>query len=82
MTENNNGEMSFAEMLDQSFKTLTTGERVVGTVSSVSAAEIHVDLGIKHTGILPYDEITEQDIGAGEEIDFGEDVGGEVEFKA
>ncbi|MBR1645698.1 MAG: hypothetical protein IJ685_02855 [Selenomonadaceae bacterium] len=30
----------------------------------------------------PYDEITEQDIGAGEEIDFGEDVGGEVEFKA
>ena len=60
MTENNNGEMSFAEMLDQSFKTLKTGERVEGTVSAVNAAEIHVDLGIKHTGILPYDEITDE----------------------
>lgn len=26
----------------------------------------------------PYDEITEKDIGAGEEIDFGEDIGEEV----
>lgn len=26
----------------------------------------------------PYDEISEKDIGAGEEIDFGEDVGEEV----
>lgn len=54
-----NGELSFQEMLDQSFKTLHTGERVVGVISAVTPAEIHVDLGTKHTGILPYDEITD-----------------------
>jgi len=58
MTDLTNNELSFAEMLDQSFKTLNIGERVTGVVSAVSPAEIHVDLGTKHTGILPYDEIT------------------------
>jgi len=53
------GELSFEEMLEQSFKTLHTGERVCGIVSAVTPAEIHVDLGTKHTGILPYDEITD-----------------------
>lgn len=51
--------MSFAEMLEKSFKTLNTGEKVKGVITSVSPAEIHVDLGIKHTGILVYDEITD-----------------------
>lgn len=53
-------ELSFQEMLDQSFKTLHTGERVCGVISAVTPAEIHVDLGTKHTGILPYDEITDE----------------------
>ncbi len=51
-------ELSFAEMLEQSFKTLNTGERVVGIVSAVNPTEVKVDLGTKHTGILPYDEVT------------------------
>ncbi len=51
-------ELSFAEMLEQSFKTLNTGERVTGIVSAVNPTEVKVDLGTKHTGILPYDEIT------------------------
>ena len=51
--------MSFQEMLDQSFKTLHTGEKVTGTITSVLANEVQVDLGIKHTGVLPFDEITE-----------------------
>jgi len=58
MTEQETMELSFQEMLDQSFKSLRTGERVTGIISSVSQAEIQVDLGIKHTGILPYDEVT------------------------
>lgn len=58
MTEQDKMELSFQEMLDQSFKSLRTGERVTGIISSVSQAEIQVDLGIKHTGILPYDEVT------------------------
>lgn len=60
MTDITNNELSFAEMLDQSFKTLNTGERVTGVISGVSPAEIHVDLGTKHTGILPYDEVTSE----------------------
>ena len=51
-------ELSFAEMLEQSFKTLNTGERVTGIVSAVNPTEVKVDLGTKHTGILPYDEVT------------------------
>ena len=51
--------MSFAEMLEKSFKTLNTGEKVTGVITSVSPAEIHVDLGVKHTGILAFDEITD-----------------------
>ncbi len=58
MTEIEKKELSFEEMLDQSFKSLRTGERVTGIISAVSQAEIQVDLGIKHTGILPYDEVT------------------------
>lgn len=53
-------ELSFAEMLEQSFKTLNTGERVTGIISAVNPAEVKVDLGTKHTGILPYDEITSE----------------------
>lgn len=76
MTDLTNNELSFAEMLDQSFKTLNIGERVTGVISAVSPAEIHVDLGTKHTGILPYDEITsesgvdlEQEYHVGDPID-------------
>ena len=53
-----NEELSFAEMLEQSFKSLNTGERVTGIVLAVNPTEVKVDLGTKHTGILPYDEIT------------------------
>ncbi|MEA4833082.1 MAG: bifunctional 4-hydroxy-3-methylbut-2-enyl diphosphate reductase/30S ribosomal protein S1 [Oscillospiraceae bacterium] len=51
--------MSFAEMLDQSFKTLNTGEEVEGVITSILPNELHLDLGVKHTGILPIDEITD-----------------------
>lgn len=58
MTETANQELSFAELLDKSFKTLNIGERVTGTILAVTPAEIKVDLGTKHTGILPADEIS------------------------
>ena len=53
-------EVSFAELLEASFKTLHTGDKVTGIVSAVSASELKVDLGTKHTGILVYDEITDE----------------------
>ena len=60
-------ELSFQEMLDQSFRTLSSGEEVVGTVTGITPNEIQVDLGIKQTGILPVSEISDaeaQDIHA------------------
>jgi len=66
MSEIKNDEMSFEEMLNQSFKTIRTGEEVTGVVTSVFANEVHVDLGIKHTGILPSGEVSanESDLAA------------------
>lgn len=75
MAELLNEELSFAELLDQSFKTLNTGERVVGVISAVSPAEIKVDLGTKHTGILPYDEIvTEGSVDLEKEYHVGDSI--------
>ncbi len=50
---------NFAEMLEESLKTLNTGETVTGIITSVSAGELHVDLGAKVTGIIAYDEVTD-----------------------
>ena len=52
-------EMSFEEMLDQSFKTIRTQEKVVGLVTNVSANEIAVDIGTKHAGYVPLYEFTD-----------------------
>ncbi len=54
-----NESMSFEEMLDVSLKMCRPGERVKGVVTSVSAGEVHVDLGIKYTGIIPFAEMTD-----------------------
>lgn len=61
MAENNNVEetLSFEEMLNESFKTLNTGEEATGTIIGISPNEIQIDLGIKHTGILSFDELTD-----------------------
>ena len=60
--------MSFEEMLDDSFKTLRTGERVKGTVTSVTPTEVHVDLGIKYTGMIPLSELTDDPTAKPEDI--------------
>ena len=51
-------EESFAELLEQSIKTLNTGDKVVGTVTAISNTEVQVDLGTKHAGYIPYDEVS------------------------
>ena len=52
-------ELDFATMLEESLKSIHTGDIVTGTVLSISQNEIAVDLGCKFTGIIPYDEITD-----------------------
>ncbi|MBQ4150936.1 MAG: S1 RNA-binding domain-containing protein, partial [Clostridia bacterium] len=51
---------NFEELLEASLKTLNTGDTVVGTVMSVSNNEIRLDLGAKATGVITYDQITDE----------------------
>ena len=51
-------ELSFAELLEQSIKTLNTGDKVIGTVTGIGNTEVQVDLGTKHAGYIPYDEVS------------------------
>ncbi len=57
-TEPTTGEENFAEMLEQSIRTLNTGEKVTGVVTSITPTEVYVDLGTKHAGYIPYNELS------------------------
>ncbi len=52
-------EESFADMLENSIKTLNTGDKVTGTVVAITPTEIQVDLGTKHAGYIPVCELTD-----------------------
>ena len=56
---NKMSEANFEQMLNDSFKTILTGDTVTGVVLMVSQSEVTVDLGCKVTGIIPYSEITD-----------------------
>ncbi len=51
-------EESFEALLENSIKTLNTGDKVLGTVTAIGTTEIQVDLGTKHAGYIPYDEVS------------------------
>ena len=51
-------EENFAELLEQSIKTLNTGDKVTGIVTGIGNTEVQVDLGTKHAGYIPYDEVS------------------------
>ena len=57
MYENNSE--NFALLLEETFKTLNTGDIVTGVVRSVGVTEIQVDLPAKVTGIIPFAEVTD-----------------------
>ncbi|MDD3192265.1 MAG: bifunctional 4-hydroxy-3-methylbut-2-enyl diphosphate reductase/30S ribosomal protein S1 [Oscillospiraceae bacterium] len=52
-------ELSFGEMLDQSFKSTYNGKKETGVVVGVTPTEIQVDIGTKHTGYVPLSELTD-----------------------
>ena len=52
-------EQSFAEMLEESFKTLNTGDKVTGTVVAITPTEVQVELGIKYPGYIPLSELSD-----------------------
>ncbi|MCR4650722.1 MAG: 30S ribosomal protein S1 [Lachnospiraceae bacterium] len=53
-------EMSFEQMLEESFKTIHTGEVVEGTVIDVKPEEIVLNIGYKSDGILTRSEYTNE----------------------
>jgi len=57
--ENNTEEVSFEELLNQTFKSTYTGEKVIGTVTGIAPTEVSVEIGTKHTGYIPLHELTD-----------------------
>lgn len=53
-------ELSFEQMLDESFKTIHTGEVVEGTVIDVKPEEIVLNIGYKSDGILTQSEYSNE----------------------
>jgi len=49
---------NFAQLLEESFKTLNTGDTVTGIVTYVSSTEVKLDLGSKCTGVLTLENVT------------------------
>ncbi len=52
-------ELDFKALLEESLKTLHTGETVTGTVVTIGKNEIKLDLGTKVTGVLTKEQITD-----------------------
>lgn len=70
-----NGSEDFAAMLEESFKTLNTGDKVTGTVLKISQNEVHVDLGVKHAAYIPMHELSDDpSFNAEENIKVGDDI--------
>lgn len=53
-----NTELSFAEMLEESLKSLNTDEKVRGVVVGIAPNEIQVDVGRKQAGFVPASELS------------------------
>ena len=69
--------MTFEEMLNASFKSTYTGEKVKGIVTGIAPNEISVDIGTKHTCYAPLSELTsnpnlkpEDIVKVGDELEF------------
>ncbi len=69
------GGEDFAAMLEESFKTLNTGDKVTGTVLKISQNEVHVDLGVKHAAYIPMHELSDDpSFNAEESIHVGDEI--------
>ncbi len=51
-------ELSFEEMLEATMKPLFAGQIVKGVVTAVSPSEVQVDVGVKQTGIIRLEDLT------------------------
>ncbi len=68
MSEFKTNSENFDELLESSFKTLNTGDIVVGTITAVTKAEIQLDLGAKVTGFIKAEQVSDDPAANLEEI--------------
>lgn len=66
---------SFEELLEQSLKTLHTGEKVSGIITQINSNDIHVDLGVKQAGYIPMSELSDDPtFNVAENIHIGDEI--------
>ena len=53
-------EKSFAELLEDSIKTIYNGDVVKGIVAAITPTEVTVDLGTKHSGYIPVEDFLDE----------------------
>ena len=63
-----NEEFDFEQALEESLKLVRRGQRVEGVVTSIRPNEIVVDIGTKHTGFIPLDELSDDPSAKPEDI--------------
>ncbi|MDD6247180.1 MAG: bifunctional 4-hydroxy-3-methylbut-2-enyl diphosphate reductase/30S ribosomal protein S1 [Firmicutes bacterium] len=61
-------EASFEELLNQSFKTLNTGEKVTGIVTAITPTEVQVDVGAKQAAYIKLSELSDDPSAKPEDI--------------
>lgn len=59
IVKNQEEEISFEELLNQSFKSTYNGKKETGVVVGIAPNELQVDIGTKHAGYVPLAEFTD-----------------------
>ena len=67
-------EKTFDELLEDSIRTIYNGDTVTGYVVGITATEVIVDLGTKHSGYIATEEFTEDGIKIEDAIHVGDQV--------
>ncbi|MEG1744106.1 MAG: S1 RNA-binding domain-containing protein, partial [Ruthenibacterium sp.] len=61
-------ELSFEEMINASMKPIFAGQTVKGIVTAISPSEIQVDIGVKQTGFVKLEELTNDPTAKAEDV--------------
>ena len=67
-------ELSFDELLDETMKNIYNGEKVSGTVVSITGTEVSVDLGAKYSGFIPTSEFTDAGVKVEDAVKVGDTI--------
>ena len=72
-------EFNFEEALENSLKTVYTGEKITGVVTAITPTDVRVEIGTKHMGVIPMDELSADPTAKAEDL---VKIGDEIELLA